>query len=230
MQQPSCEAKQRGSHVASRCCRGALSSLVDVQYGWNPDSKATSTKQFLEYLAAVAATAPPRIIPLLANPSAPVLVYTNASADHERVRIGALVLHPGGKIFGMVYDVLGEVAQPWRGEGAGINQAELYAANVLVWSAPQLLADADVIWFIDNTSAESALVKSGSATPSMSSLALQASTFLLALRARLLFEWVSREGWDCPLALQLQIERIEPKAPPAVDSFVGIWQLVATLG
>ena len=230
--------------LTGRCCRGALSALADAQYGRTSGTQSASTRRCLVYLSAVAQRAQPRVLSLLALPRAPVLVYTDASADSTGVRIGALLIKASGPAYGMVYDVPKEIVAPWRGGGEGINQGELFAANVLAWSAPELLRDSDVIWFIDNTSAESALVKSGSATASMSELALQAATFLVALRARPWYEWIpsddnpadgfSRDGWDCDLATVLirkgAITRIEPRPPPPVSNFVGVWDLTETLG
>ena len=57
----------------------------------------------------------------------------------------------------MVYEVY-ERLSPWLGRQQKIiNQAELLAAPLLTFSMPDLLADANIIWFIDNKSAESAL-------------------------------------------------------------------------
>jgi len=160
------------------------------------------------------------------------------------MRVGMLVFSPGSLPLAFVHDVPESVAAPWRGEAEGINQGELYAANVLAWSAPDIFRGKDMIWFIDNTSAESALVKSGSATESMSRLALQAAAFFTALGARVWFEHIpsednpsdalSRAGFADPFVAQMiasgQWLRMPCRAPPSADSFVGAWDLLESLG
>ena len=95
-----------------------------------------------------------------------------------------------GATYGLVYDPPGDIVAPSRGAGEGINQAEHFAASVMAWSAPGVLHETDIICFLDNTSAESALVKLESSTASMSKMAQQAFTFLLTLRASVWCEWV----------------------------------------
>jgi len=112
----------------------------------------------IAFLQAVAAHAPARTTHLWRRPEPPVLVCTDASAELGRMRVGMLVIPPRGTPTAMVHDVPAHVWAPWAGDTAGINQGELYAANVLAWSAPGLLRDRDVLRFIGNMSAESALV------------------------------------------------------------------------
>ena len=71
-----------------------------------------------------------------------------------------------------------------------INQGELYAAPLTAFSLPDLLRGRDVLWFIDNTSAEAALVKAGSPTESMCALALAAMAALAGLGTRPWFDHV----------------------------------------
>lgn len=230
--------------LAGKPCRGALSAVADRQYGRERGAITEACALALRFLQAVCSRAVARTVELSRRPQTPVIVYTDASSEDSGMRLGMLVFHPETKPQAMVYDVPECTVAPWRGEGQGINQGELYAANVLAWSAPDLLRGQDVIWFIDNTSAESALVKSGSATPSMSRLALQAAAFFAALGARVWFEHVpsednpadalSRDGFDDPwvraeLARGRWLRRPCSPPPPA-DDFVGAWDLLATLG
>ena len=55
---------------------------------------------------------------------------------------------------------------------------------------PEVIRDSDVLWFIDNTSAESALVKAGSPTQTMCGIALAATAALAGLNARPWFDHV----------------------------------------
>lgn len=178
------------SSLAGRCCRGALSALADVQHGEDVEVDVACVVQALLYLAAVAEKAPPRTFRLLDDGRPPVVVYTDASAGDGRIRIGALLLDQGRRPAALVYDVPEHLVEAWKGNAGGINQGELYAANVLAFSCPERIRGRDVLWFIDNTSAESALVKCGSTTPSMARLALQASMAFVALGARAWFEHV----------------------------------------
>ena len=93
---------------------------------------------------------------------------------------------------------------------------------------PSLLHNRDVSWFIDNQAAEAALVKAGSPTESMCSLALVATAALTALGARPCFERIpssdnpadvlSRAGYDDPVVLSrlraAQWEACPPREPP----------------
>ena len=119
-----------------------------------------------------------------------VIIYTDAAEEGGKVRIGALVLVPEATPRIIVYDPPSSITQMW-GEGlVRINQAELHAAPVVTATLPELLKGRDVIWFLDNTSAEAALVKAGSPTQSMASLALVATATLARLRARVWFDHV----------------------------------------
>ena len=89
----------------------------------------------------------------------------------------------------MVHDVPDALRATW-GTDAAINQGELYAAPLTVSSVPELLEGEDVLWWIDNTSAEAALVKAGSPTESMCDIALAATAALAGLRCRPWFDHV----------------------------------------
>ena len=119
-----------------------------------------------------------------------------------------------------------------------INQAELLAAPLLAWSTPDRLADADVIWFIDNKAAESALVKAGSPTESMCLLALAASAAFASIRARVRFDYIpsrdnpadvlSREGMGNADVARKFVEgtwvAVHPREPPSHTlNFAAMW-------
>ena len=132
---------------------------------------------------------PDRAVPLTLRPSRPVVVYTDAADEGRRVRIGALVFDDAGIGHVLVYDVPDRLRAQWGTETA-INQGELYAAPLTVMSLPEMLRDRDVLWFIDNTSAEAALVKAGSPTQSMCAMALTATAALAGIRARTWYDHV----------------------------------------
>ena len=88
------------------------------------------------------------------------------------MRIGAMVVAPGAPAEIVVYDPPHEVIALWGSGASIINQAELHAAPVVTSTMPDMLREADVIWFIDNSAAEAALIKAGSPTQTMCTLAL----------------------------------------------------------
>ena len=103
---------------------------------------------------------------------------------------------------------------------------------------PDTLPDADVIWFIDNKSAESALVKAGSPTETMCRLALMASASFASIRARVWFEYVpsrdnpadvlSRDGFGHPDVARKLADgtwvAVTPREPPShMLDFTTIW-------
>ena len=100
-----------------------------------------------------------------------------------------------------------------------------------------------MIWFIDITSAESALIKCGSTTPSMARLAFQASMAFLALGTRAWFEHVpskdkpadvlSRDGYEDDTIKDLVATGslvLVLACEPPLASFGGTWDLLNALG
>ena len=181
-----------------------------------------------EYLKAALISAPDRRVQLFAPRLAPVLVYTDASLEAGKARIGALVKIPEGPVLVMSKDIEGDLRMMCGDSDHFISQAELLAAPLLVHSMPTQLAGRDIIWFIDNRAAETALVKAGSPSESMCRIALLATASFAAIKARPWFDHIasddnvyadrlSRGGFDDPLVsaflsagLWTKVEAVEP--------------------
>ena len=81
----------------------------------------------------------------------------------------------------------------WGRKDTIINEAELHAAPILATSAQHYLEGSDILWFIDNQAAETALVKAGSPAESMCAIALVATACLARIRARPWYEHIASE-------------------------------------
>ena len=127
----------------------------------------------------------------------------------------------------------------WGDQDTLINQAELQCGALLASTFADVLRGRDLIWFIDNTSAATALVKAGSPTVSMNNLALKASAMLAALGCRTWYEHVpsddnpadvlSRDAMEDPVVKQM-VEQgrwvfRQPVCPKAIEheSFEALW-------
>ena len=170
--------------LAGRPCRGALTALIARQHCEAEECITPNLGWSLRYLQAAVLHLPDANFELFATAEAPAVIYTDASAEGDNVRLGGIVYIRGRRPLIFVYDVSPSL---WPLLGAGgtvINQAELLAAPLLLYSAPEALRGEDIMWYVDNTSAESALVKSGSPTLSVCYLALLANAAMAGLRAR----------------------------------------------
>ena len=189
-------AKMRGiatwldTGMAGRPCRGALTALTARQYWESREDITENLELCLRYLRAAAAKAPDRALPIRRVPKEPVIVYTDAADEKGQAKLGGIVYAPGQKPHIMTWVVPSSLRAAWGDQKTIINQAELVAAPILAATVPELLRDQDVLWLIDNTSAEAALIKAGSPTETMCQPALRASAMLAGLRARVWYEHV----------------------------------------
>ena len=149
-----------------------------------------SLEQCLLYIKAAAAYAPDRSIRLRTVQRPPVIAYTDASDEGGVAKLGGIVFAPGQKPHVMMFAVPPQMRALWGEQATIINQAELVAVPILALTMADLLRHQDVIWFIDNTSAEAALIKAGSPTESMYRPALEAAAILAGLGARVWYEHV----------------------------------------
>ena len=107
----------------------------------------------------------------------------------------------------------------WGEQKTIINQAELVAVPILAATMPEMIRDQDVLWFIDNTSAESALVKAGSPTETMCRPALIASAIIAGLNSRVWYEHVPSP--DNPADVLSRDATMDPEVAEKVAT--GLW-------
>eukprot|EP00971_Amphidinium_carterae_P237521 4715112-Amphidinium_carterae.1 len=122
--------------------------------------------------------APSRILHLTADVSHPWLLYSDGSAEHSKThhryslsdfrssahamefQVGAVLWHPHtGKKFYTMATVPDQVVASWIPKRQMIGQIELFGAVLGLLAFREELANADVIDFVDNDSATSALIK-----------------------------------------------------------------------
>ena len=116
-----------------------------------------------------------------------------------------------------------EVVKTWEQRKKQIAVAELIVAPILAVDpvARETFGAADVIWFLDNTTALSCLIKSGAKRRDMASLAMLAQVSLHSAGIRPYYEWIRSEAniADAPS------RGLRPSLPPGfhanVSSAVG---------
>ena len=135
----------------------------------------------------------------------PIVVYSDCSSDGMcGLRVGILIFHPTGT-FSFSVDPPQDFIDTWLPRGNYINLGELVAGPICCSVFGPLLENEDVVWFVDNTSALSALIRRASSTEDLNTLALVFGLSMTALHARVWFEYIqsasnpsdvlSRKAW-----------------------------------
>ena len=138
-------------------------------------------------------------------------------------RIGIWVLVPGSRPKVVVYDLSPRMRKLCGDSDSFINQAELCAAPIMIFTLPQSIANRDLLWLIDKTGAESALVKAGSPTETMCHLALPAASALAGVRARAWYEHIESDS-DTYVDALSRLGLADPMVRRNVEA--GLWDLV----
>ena len=145
----------------------------------------------------------------------PIIIYSDASIGAPRVgglRCGAVVRTPSRTLY-TSFDIPSWVVSTWENRQTQITVAELIVAPILALTAPDILRDQDVFWFIDNQSALACLVKTSSKAGDLAELSLLSGLALAAMGARTWYDYVpsalniadglSRDGWADVLTMEI---------------------------
>jgi len=234
------------SRLAGKPCRGALGALIARQYWERTNVVHPRLDDCLAYLSLAAYSLPSRFVPVHRSSLPPVVVYSDCSARNTALRIGVLILRDGAA-YAASCDVPLCVVQAWVPRGQYISLGELLAGPVCVALGKSLLWDRDVLWFVDNTAAVAALIKSGSAVEDMGRVALVHGLSMVSCRARAWYEYVntkanpadvlSRDAWADPVVAQrvrsgswLVLHGHVPWRDFVQNSLVDIFRSFAALG
>ena len=218
------------SALMGKPCRGASIPLIQRQY-FDVDSTIepdSALHMSLVFLRKVLRLLRPRIVQMDA-PRPPLIIYTDASTDApcpSGLRLGLVIFEQDPDIVPICnsFDVPLEVVDSWKSRATYITQAELLILPVLTHLPHYrpLLANRDLIWFIDNQAALGAAYKAGSSVSDMSELTLLQSLSVVSLCCRAWYEYVpSKCNISDPLS---RLGFLDPAVQELLQS--GKWRVI----
>ena len=179
-------------NLMGRPCRGALCALTARQYFEKEPGDAITPwlRKCLHYLAAAIINTPDRSISFAGQAKAPLIMYTDCSAQGTHLILGLLLIRPCAAPLCYSTIVPQNIVQAWKFRTQYVGQGELLAGPLAASIFSPYLQNEDLIWFLDNTSAVTALIKAGSPIHDNSEMALITALKLSWLRCRAWFEYV----------------------------------------
>ena len=157
------QAGWAGSLLHGKCGRLALRFLKTRQYA--ADQVATVSDfeaRELQLLLLVAEQAPSRVLPVLQPAKRPVVIYSDASFEQGQARCGWVIFRPGCRPVGQTVRVTPDWLAVWKPRETQIFAAEAFCSLLVPFNLPSLLADQDLLWFVDNEAAASAMIRGSS--------------------------------------------------------------------
>ena len=200
---PAQAAKLRGkfswssSAVFGRIGRGGQGALVDRQYKESDCGITPVLERSLKFLAALTQWVPARTIPLLSLPRRPAIVYTDASWQPElgaAPGLGGVLFMPGAQTKGFATTVPQEVIQAFLPRETQISPLEALAVLQMTLLFQQDLANRDVIWWVDNTSVCSGLIKGASTASDLAQLTLVINLLWASMGCRVYVDYVPSDS------------------------------------
>ena len=181
------------SATYGRCGRFGTGVLKKFQYDPAKGGRMVSVDDAadLRMLAKMITIIPPRIVRVLAPPRPRVVVYSDASWEHE-ARLGWIVLRrevgyvPQGRSSLVTDEVLSHLAV----RKTQIMACEAIAVPQAIIREPHLFAGSDVIWFIDNEAACSSLVRGTSSQEDIGLIAGITHFLMMRYDIRIWYEWI----------------------------------------
>ena len=192
------------TNLFARMGRTGMAALKTRQY-FEKDSRVLHGSRlhkaliFLKYMLPFA---PARRILLSKPASPPIIVYSDASwpsiRDGEKMtkipRIGWVIFQQGEKPIGVSCIANESILKHLIDRSTQILAVESFAAVAAPWVSPHLFSGRDVIWWIDNLSAMSSLVRGAARPEDIDIFASMAALQFAALRCRPWYEWVDSDS------------------------------------
>lgn len=126
----------------------------------------------------------------------PLLIYIDASFENQQLRLGWVIFdsRSSDPPTGGSCCVPPQVIQSWKPRNQQIFPGETLCGLLLPYIQPDLLEGRDLLWFVDNEAAVSALVRAASSEEDVHELAQLSRILLFRLRSRPWYEWVDSES------------------------------------
>jgi hypothetical protein len=175
---------------------GRLAGPVLTKYQTAENPGLCSDDEFLlRLLVAVVERPVPRQVQVCGPCLLPVVIYTDASFEFSHLRLGWVIFFADGRRpVGGCCDVPPEVVSSWIPRRQQIFAGETLAALVVPLLDGHHFAGADILWFVDNESATSALVRGTSSQDDVHEIAQSAQFLLFSRGCRAWFEWIDTES------------------------------------
>ena len=195
------------SNCAGQVGRFSGPVLNKIQHQSAPSLQAHASLS-LRILRSIVQSAAPRDIPVCGSVSPPLIVYSDASFEHNELRLGWVIFSPHRRPFGGTCAVPEEVLQSWMPRKQQIFPGETLCGLLIPWLHQDDLRDQDLLWFVDNEGAVSALIHGSSSQSDVHLIARFSNVLIHSLNSRAWYEWIdpgsnpsdglSREGLSDP--------------------------------
>lgn len=192
------------TNLFARCGRLCMGPLKQRQYfdKGRAVKEGSQLESALKHLARVVPVAVPRSISVWTGSEPPVLVYSDASwpsymdgEDSVKIpRVGWVVMIPGRQPLGFTCVVNHSILSRLAPRRQQIMALEAFAAVAAPWTSPELFQGRDILWFIDNESAISSLVRGSSRPEDVDNIAAMATVQALQLSFRPWYEWIDSKS------------------------------------
>jgi hypothetical protein len=235
---PSEASKVRGCMAWASCAergkvgRLAVAPLARRQYFEEEKSLNPRLEMALAHCWRLLSSVPACVLLLLPRKHENIIIYSDASWEPDRSppgKIGWLIFHPCGRVVGRALDISADMVALCNERASQIQFCEGFPGLAVPHFHPEL-ADASILWFVDNEGAVSNLVRCVAASEDMLKMVSRAHE--LWLDRNLWVEWIasasnlsdgiSRDGVTDALSIALYSDLAEI---PQCE----IWTLIASL-
>ena len=193
--------------------------------------------EVLQFLLAVIRSIGPREVSLFPGVGSVVRVYSDASWENGHLRLGWVIFGLRSVPLGRTAQVPDAIISQWTPRKTQIYPGEALCALAVPLLHAGELRGADVLWFIDNEAAASAVIRGQSKTEDVHGIALTAAMCVQHLNARVWVEWIDSESnpsdglsragvsdpWTCSQPWQLAVAHL-PHWLGEVASLQDAWQ------
>ena len=189
------KASWSNSHSAGRCGRIGMEVLKQKQY-YGPPELSQDESRSLIFLARISQSIPARRIQVAGSRGPPVIVYSDASCepDAPAPTLGWVVFVPEKKPQGRSTRMSPEVFNTLKVRRQQIFPGEVFATYAALVTHLEVLKNRDVIFFVDNEAATSALIRGSTKEQDVMSIVQAMHWTLVGNNIRAWFEWVDTEA------------------------------------
>ena len=193
-----------GSNSFAKIGRIGLAALKQRQY-WDKSSAITEGGQLYDALVLLRdffPVIPPRTIDLLKVQSPPIVVYSDAAwpsdedGEKKKVipRIGWVIFQPGKRPVGYSFVVNESITSHLIQREQQITALEAFAPIAALETSPEIFANSESLWFVDNEGAVSSLIRGAAKVEDIDLVAALTTVQAASLKSQIWYEWIDSKS------------------------------------